>query len=298
MKVKVGEIRDNSDITETGCLTVQETDFDAPVIVRYTSPYSAGQSGGFIAIPEVGTKVLIIQPDNDNNWFYLTSIHGPTQGHALSNLALVDKDIKSPLSDDKLYRARGVPMRLSLKTPLGHNLTLSDEYNKDFFNSKVMLESATGKKVELNDSPEIDSVILRNELGDRIKISSKANGASAPRSIEIECKGPISIITRESELNLHVVDGKELNIINESTGSKRAGPNDPTPGNINIKTTHGDINIDAMDDTGLILVNTEGDNSVINIKSKGTIAIDGEKGVSINSGSGNVVVTGQQIELN
>jgi hypothetical protein len=297
MNIELAEVQDNSDIIESGAFYVSNGNRDFVFKVHYVSPYLAGDQGGFIAIPEVGSRVLVCQPTGENEWYYLGSTTKFGLGGAIADAGNAKKG-RRVLADRKIYKARGLPQRVVWKTPKGNALILSDEYNSDYFDLKAELRTGSGKSIRLVDSPKVDCIIIENEHGDKIKISSTSNDATAPRSIELECKGTINIITRESSLNLQVIDGKELNIINNSSGSKRSGPNDPTPGNINIVSEQGDVNITTKSDTGSIFLDTKGANSHIVLKSKGQIDIKGDKGVYIDGNPGKTEIKGSEIHLN
>lgn len=295
MNIEIAEVKSNKDIMEMGIFYVSNKHNNIEFKVYYVSPYLAGDQGGFIAIPEVGSRVLICQPNGENEWYYLGTTSNFGMGGSLSNS---NRSQHNPLPDTKTYKARGVPQRFVFKTPRGNALILSDEYNPDYFDLKAELRTASGKSIKIIDSPKVDCIIIENEHGDKIKISSTANDATAPRAIELECRGMINITSRESSLNLKVIDGKELNIINNSSGSKRAGANDPTPGNINITSETSDVNITVKSDTGSIFLESTGDNSHIALKSKGQIEIKGEKGVYIDGRPGQTIIKGAEIHLN
>ena len=297
MNIELAEVKSNADIFEMGTFYVTNKNNDLPFKVYYTTPYYAGRSGGFIAVPEVGSKVLICRPDGENSWYYLGSTLNFGLAQSMSDPAHTPKE-KGVNPDNKMYRARGVPQRYVFKSPKGNALILSDEYNPDYFNVKAELRSAAGKALKLIDSPKVDCIILENEHGDRLKISSGGNDATSPRSIELECMGTVNIITKGSNMNLIVVDGKELNITNTSTGSKRANANDPTPGNINITSENSDINLTVKSDTGTIFMDAQGNNGHVVLQSKGQIDIIGEKGVNITANSGDTNIKGTKINLN
>lgn len=297
MNIQLAEVKSNADILQMGSFYVTNQFHESPLKVYYVSPYLNGTDSGLIAIPEVGARVLICQPQGETGWFYLGTTAAFGLGGSLANPNVIKKD-RGALPDSKVYKATGVPQRFVWKTPNGNALILSDEGNPGYINSKVELKTGSGKSIKVIDSPKVDAIIIENEHGDRIKLSSTGNDATAPRSLEIECKGPINIVTRESSLTLQVIDGKELNIINQSTGSKRSGPNDPTPGNINITSEYNDVNVTVKSDTGTIYLESQGDNGHIVLKSKGQIDIEGEKGVNIVSSAANVNVKGTQIHLN
>ena len=224
--------------------------------VFYTSPWGTvgKDSPGMYAVPGPGQKILILQPDQSNIWYFLSVIHsGPFKGETS-----VPKD---------LYKKRDVPQQFIIRDPVGNELLLSHSY-KGNFNYKAELKSRTGKKLSLNDSPKVNQVSLTNEEGDGLKIRGRFSGpavtfppAPAARSIELKAKGPVNVISRESNLNVGVIDGKDLNIHNASTGlnglytsilsdqSSILGSKLPflifPYGNINVTSDWRDVNITA-----------------------------------------------------
>lgn len=295
MDIRLAQVRNNADILQIGQF-LANCGGNEVVTVKYVTPYLADNYGGFIAIPEVGSDILICKPTDSNEWYYMGSILQPNVGEVFNASRL--KNPKGLLPDERLYKGRGRPNRQTFSSPKGNKLVLSDENSPDYGNIKAEIQSSLGKVISLNDSPGIDSIIIRDEEGNAmIKISSKANGSSAAKSIELECVGPVKIFSRESDIELTVVDGKEINILNKSSASKRAGPSDPTPGNINITSEKADINILAKDDTGMVRIQTDGNNSHIVLDSKGTVQIRGEKGISLVS-NGDIIQEGNTIQLN
>ena len=109
--------------------------------------------GGFVAIPEVGTTVLIIRPDNSSEYFYMSTIaDNPTSDNATINSPVLPNEAEA-------YDFRGVPMGLGLFSPKGHKLAMVDSYNPESFNIKIEMKSHLGKSIVLNDSPEADCII-------------------------------------------------------------------------------------------------------------------------------------------
>jgi hypothetical protein len=297
MDIKIAVVENNSDITKTGLLWVRDDNSDNIYQVYYTSPY-LGKFNGLLAIPPNKSRVLICLPDNDNQWHYLCTTTAPPMSASLSNPDTVTKN--KGLPDNQLYRARGSPMRVSMSDESQNKIVLSAEYNEKFFNTKAEVISAAGKKLSLNDSPKIDCVILTNEHGDGLKISADVkpeDSSIGARSALVECNGSIDLIARKGRMNLTVLDGTEINIINESTGAQRSGPNDSTPGNINITSNTGDINLTVKDNTGTIYLEAQGSNGHIVLKSSGTVDIIGDKGVNISS-EADIKITGSKIYLN
>lgn len=253
MKLSTGRVISNEDYTKTGKFLAKVSELDNSVVeVTYTSPYFLQGFAGFIAIPEPTSLVILAQIDDELNgakWFYLGTIVDELQGDVAKDNRLLGvqgtNDLGVLPEDHHLYKADNTPDRVTLKSPKGNSLILSDSSNSEFNNIKTELKSPSGKSIQLNDSTYIDALILRNEHGDRIKISSSSNGLSGPRSIELESKGSVKVISREGGVDLLVEDGTDINIVNNSSGAK-ADPSFPnTSGNINIKSSSHNINIDS-----------------------------------------------------
>jgi len=299
MDIKIAVVQSNSDVTKSGYLWCRDDNSDTTGYhVYYTSPYLS-KLGSFVAIPPVNSRILICLPDNDNEWHYLTTTTAPPKSAAVASGPIAST---RELIDPSIYRARGTPMQSYIGDLKGNKIVLSSEYNEKFFNTKLEMKSGVGKGVRLVDSPKVDSLIVENEHADRVIISSKPPPGSSigPRSIQMECRGSIDIISRSGDhLNLTLQDGKEINIENNSTGTKRANSSDTTPGNINIKSKYADINLTVgeQNDQATIFIEAKGSNSHIVLKSAGTIDIDGDKGVNITSG-GEVRIQGSKIYLN
>lgn len=320
MRIYTAQVFENKDLTSEGKMWVYCKPLGENLVkVFYTSPYNANREGGFIAIPEVGTEILITQPDDTVQWYYLASIFGPREGVANNDRIL--ELTRSSLPDRDIYKARGIPQKLVWQDPRGNKITISNLYNPGFFNNKVELKSGVGKKVAIMDSPKQDCILIKNELDDGIKITSKPNALSAARSVEIESKGPQKFICRESQIDVLVKDGREINIVNEST-SLNANPQEPEKfGNINLVSKNNDINIvveektgkvfiDALGVEGLIQLDTAGrviingknidiraDGGDLNIQVGGNLNIDVEKSVSIKAGQSVVIDAGNNTHI-
>jgi hypothetical protein len=297
MEIVLADVRDNVDLFKTGTFIVTFEQYPHGVEVRYVSPYITQNNKGFMAIPEVGTQVLICKPNNKNDWYFMGSVMEPSVGDSLSEGKITGEGVVDPFLDP--YKARGVvPQKYIFSSPKGNKLVLSDSYSPIEENKKVMLESSNGMKVELNDS--IGSVIVRNSTGSA-KVTLTENfceGEGGSDAITMECTGNINITSRNASMDIQVIDGRVLNIVNTSTGANGVGRSDPLAGNINIVSTHNDINIQAQGDNQQINLTAGGEGGDIQMNARGTVVINGEQGVFINSADGDINISGNRIYLN
>lgn len=285
MRLLKAQVVDNTDFTNTGTMLVFCKDLGQDYIpVNYVSPYSAKHHGGFIAIPEIGVEVLISQPDGTNNeWYYMGSIFSHSEGTDGQGSEVLDAQDPA-VPDKQIYRARGKPQRIVISDATGNKLVLSNSYNPKYFNLKAALESALGKRLELNDSPKRDCIILKNEHEDGIKITSTPQKSSAARSIEVESLGPIKTISRESEVEVLVIEGREIDITNESTGLNKDDDLPNRFGNINVRSKKMDINLTTDEAEGSIFLTCLGGEGIIQLASNGKITVWAETDVEIRAG--------------
>jgi hypothetical protein len=298
MEIVVADVKDNVDIFKTGRFLAQFQNYAGPVEVKYVSPYVTQNNKGFMAVPEIGTQVLVCKPVNRNEWYYMGSILEPTVADSKAIGKVKGEGVKDPYTD--VYKTRDVvPQKYLFSSPRGNKLVLSDAYSPTEGNFKVMLESSLGMKVELNDS--IGALIIRNRTGAAMITITESTGFSeggGSDSITVECAGNVNITSRNASVDIQVIDGRTLNILNSSTGINRIGQTDPTAGNINITSTYGDVNIQAKGDDQQIRLEATGQSGDIVVNATGTLSMSAAEGVFINSSDGNININGQKIYLN
>jgi hypothetical protein len=273
--ISLAEVRDTVDPNRNGtfkariaCLGGTEKS------VNYVSPYASNGDGAFIAIPEFGTQILVCQPTRDGEWYYLGATFSPEPGQ-VDGAKIPDSGVY-PLerAEPRVYDARGVPMRQSFKTADGAGLTLSEEYNPEYISKKTELKSTVNKKLTLNDSPAIDSIILDSGNGAKITLTDDPKNQGVPsRAIQVETVGPQKYINVESQTDIVVKDGRELQLLNNSTGAKAPEGDPDLAGNVNIQSKWKDVNVFTQAEQGRIFIeciNTNGNNQVIQIETKGS----------------------------
>lgn len=293
------QVIDTEDPEEIGQFWVYSQDISEDLLrVTYVSPFFNRAESGMVAIPSPGAEVLISQVHGEDLWYYIGSIVAPLASISREGTKLKSAK-ESTLPDKSIYKARGIPQKTVLKDDKGNSLTLSNQYNSEFFSVGARLKSGVGKQLILSDSPKMDSVILRNEHGDRIKITSEADNTTAKRAIDIESQGPQRLISRESGISFQVVEGRELNLKNSSTGLNK-NPSDPEKyGNINLDSERNDINLTTRAEDGKIFIDALGTRGLIQIDSSGKVIINAENGsVSIKASEDIIMSAGGDVQIN
>jgi len=317
MKVLLGTVKENIDFTRMGKLKVSVGSIgdDDLYDVFYCSPDGGDCTHGFVSIPEIGTDILIIQPENFNKWFYIGSVFWNKQGLLSSdNFPLhtpFTDDPYGPFTEDEIlpnktiYDDNNIPTKKVWKTPLGNQVILSDQVNEEYNDSGSQIRSGLGKKLLLHDGLGVS--VVKNEHGDGLTISSKSapGYGQAFRGVDIDALGPIRLTSNEGSIIISLVDGLNIDIINKSTGSHRNPKKPKNFGNINIESIYGNLNLKVKSKDSKISLVAEGDNSDINIKSGARVKIESSKNINIDSGAninikaaGNINIDGSKIHLN
>jgi hypothetical protein len=310
--ISLAEVRDTFDPWGTGSFLAR-IDYlnNEEVRVNYVTPYASNGEGAFIAIPEEGTEILVCRPVGSQAWYYMGSTLSPEENKA-EGAKLSDASVP-PLDrvDPNISRARGVPMKIALKSNDGAGLTISEEYNPEFINKKVELNSTVGKKVTLNDSPAVDSLILDSGNGSKITISNDPKNDHLPsRAIQIESVGPQKFINSGSQTDVVVgADGRELQLLNGANGVQWG--DGAECGNVNIQSKWRDINVYSCAEKGKIFIqclNQDGSDQVIQIETKGTgggiiiktrgdISLNAEGNLNLNAGEGINMKAGSKVSI-
>lgn len=303
LDMRMAEVRSTADTAEAGRMFCHLIgDSSERITVYYASPLATGDKGGMVAIPPVGTEIIVCSPIGSDKWFYMGSTFQQEPRDAVGDQLKNTSPEPIKRVDEKLYRERGIPQRTNFKGARGGGLTISEEYSPSGFNLYTVLKSETGKKIELNDNPHTDAIIL--DAGDNatLKLTRTPNpgpGKRTPtsgRAFEVQTLGPQKLLC-QSELDLHVTkNGREINIINCSEGGNWGGPIKTK--NVNMQSKNGDVNVFTQSESGRIFIEclnqngqnqhiqieTNGEGGSIVIKTKGNILLDAEGDIDMNSG--------------
>ena len=273
MKLLKGLVVGNKDLTRSGIFQVALVNYpDVQVDVTYTSPFYSIHQGGFFAIPPIDSEVIIIQDDELNEYFYLSTIVSEPK------LTGVENKVKDPLINTrKIYTPNGSPKAITITNAKGAGLKISNYFSDSTepIHNKVVLETPQGSKLSLEDNPNRKEILLRNESGDGITITSTPNSVHSAGSMEIKTRGSQRFYAGTGELRMTLTDGRDIYLENKSTGTNAQEKSQA--GNVNITSVHRDINItcDASQNnslySGKIFIHTS--EGVVQISSGGGITI-------------------------
>lgn len=290
--IYIGVVASNFDREKMGRLGVSIPELTNSLVeVIYTSPFYTRDNGGFLAIPEVGSEILVHKDVGTGDFYYISTILDTP--NAISRKGKSDWKV---LADKYVYTDRLKPQRQTFTDSFGNGIVISSRTLKDFISAKVDLNTAMGKRISLSDSPLSDMVLIRNEHGDGVVISSAASEVYAERSIERKSKGLQREVSYEGSISTVVVEGGDITLENFSTGANSAnGIDGPKSGNINLRSHNSDINIVTKGTSGRIFLNTP--KARIQIEADGTVLIESSKDIQLKSAGSINMFAGEDITM-
>jgi len=310
--ISLAEVRSRVDPGRSGAFRAKiASEGNDEQTVYYVSPYGSNAEGAFVAVPEVGTQVLVCKVTGGTSWYYLGTTFSPEPGEVVGEQIKDTKVMPLERVDPEMYKARGAPMRYVFKSPQGAGITMSDEYNPDFFNRKTELTSTRAKKITMHDAPNIDSIILDSGNGSRITLTDDPqNQSMAARSIQVESVGPQKYINTESQTDIVVGGGgRELQVLNNANGVPWG--EGVQAGNVNIQSKWKDVNVFTQAEQGKIfieclnengnsqeiVIETNGTGGGITIKTRGSVNISAGQDINMKA-DGNMNIDCQKYSVN
>lgn len=315
--LSLAEVRSRVDLGRSGAFRAKiAAEGNTEQTVYYVSPYGSNAEGAFVAIPEVGTQIICCRVTGGTSWYYLGTTFAPEPGEVTGSKIKDTANMPLERVDPEMYKARGAPMKYVFKSPQGAGITMSDEYNPEFFNKKTEITSGGAKKIMLTEAPTIDSIILDSGNGSRITLTDDPkNQSMAARSIQVESVGPQKYINTESQTDIVVgKGGRELQLLNNANGY--VWGDSAESGNVNIQSKWKDVNVFTQAEQGRIfieclnsggsnqqiVIETNGAGGAITIKTNGTVNLAAGEAINmdapnINIGCDTFSVGAQNIEM-
>lgn len=281
-----------------------------PVRVYMASPYFRQNGGGMFGIPDGGDEILAHYDDSNGDVIYQSTIvkYQSSEGNELKNF--------KPVSD-KVYSTEGKPVKVLYGNYLGAGLDITRDYNvtDKKIASYVQLKSEGGKRVALDDSPEIDAVVVRNQHGDGMVVQGDASKVLPERGLMVRSNGPQYYTCYEGSIEMRLVDGRDMVFENNSTGansktpSEEFWPNGPASqppkrfGGIYFRSERGDVSISSKADDGRIFIVTP--NARIQITENGSVQIESDADIQMKSSGdmkfkadGDIQIEGSNVDIN
>lgn len=295
MNIYLAQVISNIDISRTGIVQIDCPEEPRIKEAIYTSPYFAAYTkGGFFAIPEENSNILIAYNNKTNKAYYISTVLDdggdfydekfPDQEDALAKLGLRSNPIiPEPY---RLYKDFS-PAMMAFKNNEDNGLEIRKFKEKIRYVNETKLVNER-KHLTLASSPEIDSVILDNGHGDYLRIKGEPKSATGlplegSRSVEIKSELGQRYITNRGGIDLKIIEGKDINIENGSIGLNNVfGIFGPKSGNINLFSKYANIRLSAKGilgpTGGSVLLETATSNLLI---SNAAITIKTQSGVEI-----------------
>ncbi|MEY3311503.1 MAG: hypothetical protein RL348_836 [Bacteroidota bacterium] len=314
----VGIVESIIDPTKSFKIYTKIIDEDKRVNVVYTSPFFFKGVGGTIAVPNIGSRILILHNIDRDVYYYMSTIVDKFDSTLDPGDISDPMDLIKNITQEQCYTDKDIPQRITFVNEQNAGLVVKDERLQGYITSEVRLQSDQGKVLALQDSPKDNKVVIRNEHGDGIRITSDSLGGVfydeeyhdlfGSRGIYSLCDGDQQMVSYTGGMKLMVVDGREIDIVNYSTGSNgfpTSSLNTGTTGaarrigNVNISSKDSDVNIRAGQDvssiesaiyittpyariqinpSGSIDISSTGD---LNIKSDGHLSLQSGKDIKL-----------------
>ena len=316
-----------------------KTEGTNPVSVKYVTPYGSTDAG-WIAIPEVGSIVLVgfvgrnprepVREDDMGGYFYLGSIYGGMNSSTQIADVLAsqtDEEVESikdprimPAEFDEVYEAKGIiPEKIGLTSIYGDAFTINNRVRVDsnagapdglkspaFLDHRIEMRSGTGKKVKCVDTRSINAIIIDNNHPFDYFIwtnetSSGNNHGSG--SIWWTTRGRVDFKTKRGNMQFEVMEGKNLELINSSSGGFSGMGPTPTEfgyedtGCITLHSKHNNVIVKADEHDSIIRVHAPGPNTRVIVRTGGTVDIEADKDITITSGT-KVQINAPLVDIN
>jgi len=242
-----------------------------------------------------------------------------------------------------MYGGKGIiPEMMGFTNLRADSVTLSNRSRGNtaanpFQDYKTSLQSGSGKRFALIDSPTVDGIVMTNEhRGVDYMIWSSGMSEQSPFAegeVHWRTHGPFNLYTLWNRFHIWVEDGLNIEIENKSTGSKspnktrgKLGPpgtggasgristfGDESTGCIQLWSHHNNVSVSALEEDSVIHLHAPGTNSRVIVHTGGTVDIVAEGKITLQSGTeveinapevdinalgGNVYIDGSQVHLN
>jgi len=250
MNIVIATLREPFDPAGDGYLSVtidKEGGTNQPVSVNPTSIFASGK--GIIKAPSMvrGTRILIVKPENDSEYYFLTATFKKGVENEGPKDALNNAVGRAFLTGDRtttIAQGSGRDNSLLLQNQAGVGLEMNHIFNKKFRSKYIKMFTPSGKRVILQDSPTIDSIVIDTGKDSYLALTGDTEMVTKPkRGLEAKTNGTQRFTSTAGSIDISVKEGQDLSISNHSFGFRPPITNPLRTGNVNIQSDWGDVNI-------------------------------------------------------
>ena len=235
-----------------------------------------------------------------------------------------------------LYEGKGIiPEKVGLTTMRGDAVLIANRYrgnkgDQPFQDHKVSLQSGSGKRIELVDSPIVDGIVMPNEhRGKDYMIWSTGLSPQSPFAageVHWRTHGPFNLYTLLNRFHIWVEDGLNVEIENKSTGEKAFGDTstnsdgrpetglgnpgtggyfasragvfgNETTGCIQLWTHHNNVSVSALEQDSVIHLHAPGPSCRVIVETGGSVDIVAQGKITLQSGT-EVEINAPEVDIN
>jgi len=220
---------------------------DEFIAVRYTSPYnpslkhpSNAYGGGFTAPPQKGDVILVCQPDNDYDYYYMST----AMGKQLSFKDGIDNKPSGHHSYLRKPNNLAIDTSIGLSHAYGAGLEITNRENGDERDYRLEIKSGGNPWIQLEDSPKREKIHAQSGSRTKIMLTTSSNDTDecGPDALFMTGNLNSTLTTNQGSLTLGVMSpGKVLSLKND------AAPANPTTvptnriGDVSIESTFNAI---------------------------------------------------------
>jgi len=260
---------------------------------------------------------------------------GPSIGKGKAPMTL-NKDLGPwPERFKDLYDGKAVyPEKVGLTTMRGDTMLIANRYRGEgeqpFQDHRVSLQSGSGKRIELVDSPMVDGIVMTNEhRGKDYMIWSTGLSAQSPFAageVHWRTHGPFNLYTLLNRFHVWVEDGLNVEIENKSTGEKAYGDTstnsdgrpqtglgnpgtggyvatregvfgNETTGCIQLWSHHNNVSVSALEQDSVIHLHAPGPDCRVIVDTGGSVDIVAQGKITLQSDT-EVEINAPEVDIN
>jgi hypothetical protein len=225
-EIFLGTVESSTDETNTGVLmcSLPFPHDDGLQEVVYCSPFYKYNGGGIVAIPTKGDKILvakIVSEDPEVKPFYYL---GTAISQPVPEAGKVDTKMTPFRSEDRpIYGSRNKPVTQTFTNIAGAGLYVTRDINGKAspprITNEVTLKAESGNMISTGST----GTQIRNEHGDCIILNGEGTDNYGGRSLNISTRSDQEYRSEIGDVTMKVLDGGDINIINDSTGWNSIG---------------------------------------------------------------------------